>query len=240
MEERYTKEYIARLLNRFMEGATTIEEERLLAEYFRKTGHVPEEWSDYRRMFDWFSEGMPMKETAPRRRWWPWAAAAAVITAIIIAFSIPGKETPQVAQQTAPSAPSVPSVPSVPSAPSAPVIQTQIQPEPSVKESVKEIETMTASTPQQSSKKFAKNKPQQKKTSPKKEKNAEEPQLAANLDPSVVQRLLEEDALYEAVRHEQMTQLVNFDAQMQAQGYQRLLLDDGNIVYTQQTIYVEQ
>lgn len=228
MEERYTKEYIAQLLNRFMEGATTIEEERLLAEYFRKTEHVPEEWSDYRRMFDWFSEGMPMKKTAPRRRWWPWAAAAAVITAIIIAFSIPGKETPQVAQQTAPSAPS------------APVIQTQIQPEPSVKESVKEIETMTESTPQQSTKKLAIHKPQQKKTSPKKEKNAEEPQLAANLDPSVVQRLLEEDALYEAVRHEQMTQLVNFDAQMQAQGYQRLLLDDGNIVYTQQTIYVEQ
>lgn len=228
MEERYTKEYIARLLNRFMEGATTIEEERLLAEYFRKTGHVPEEWSDYRRMFDWFSEGMPMKETAPRRRWWPWAAAAAVITAIIIAFSIPGKETPQVAQQTAPSAPS------------EPVIQTQIQPEPSVKESVKEIETMTASAPLQPTNKLAKNKPQQKKTSPKKEKVTEEPQLAANLDPAVVQRLLEEDALYEAVRHEQMTQLVNFDAQMQAQGYQRLLLDDGNIVYTQQTIYVEQ
>ena len=212
MEERYTKEYIARLLNRFMEGATTIEEERLLADYFRKTEHVPEEWSDYRRMFDWFSEGMPMKKTAPRRRWWPWAAAAAVITAIIIAFSIPGKETPQVAQQTAPSAPS------------APIIQNKIQPEPSV----------------EPTKKPAKNKPQQKKNSPKKEKNAEEPQLAANLNPAVVQRLLEEDALYEAVRHEQMTQLVNFDAQMQAQGYQRLLLDDGNIVYTQQTIYVEQ
>lgn len=225
MEERYTKEYIARLLNRFMEGATTIEEERLLAEYFRKTEHVPEEWSDYRRMFDWFSEGMPMKETAPRRRWWPWAAAAAVITAIIIAFSIPGKETPQVAQQAAPS---------------APVIQNKIQPEPSVEESAKEIETMTASTPQQSTKKLAIHKPKQKKTSPKKEKITEEPQLAANLDPAVVQRLLEEDALYEAVRHEQMTQLVNFDAQMQAQGYQRLLLDDGNIVYTQQTIYVEQ
>lgn len=212
MEERYTKEYIARLLNRFMEGATTIEEERLLADYFRKTEHVTEEWSDYRRMFDWFSEGMPMKKTAPRRRWWPWAAAAAVITAIIIAFSIPGKETPQVAQQTAPSAPS------------APVIQTQIQPEPSV----------------EPTKKLAIHKPKQKKTSPKKEKVTEEPQLAANLDPAVVQRLLEEDALYEAVRHEQMTQLVNFDAQMQAQGYQRLLLDDGNIVYTQQTIYVEQ
>lgn len=212
MEERYTKEYIARLLNRFMEGATTIEEERLLADYFRKTEHVPEEWSDYRRMFDWFSEGMPMKKTAPRRRWWPWAAAAAVITAIIIAFSIPGKETPQVAQQTAPSAPS------------APVIQTQIQPEPSV----------------EPTKKLAIHKPKQKKTSPKKEKVTEEPQLAANLNPAVVQRLLEEDALYEAVRHEQMTQLVNFDAQMQAQGYQRLLLDDGNIVYTQQTIYVEQ
>lgn len=228
MEERYTKEYIARLLNQFMEGATTIEEERLLAEYFRKTEHVPEEWSDYRRMFDWFSEGMPMKKTAPRRRWWPWAAAAAVITVIIIAFSIPGKETPQVAQQTAPSAPS------------APVIQTQIQPEPSVKELVKEIETMTESAPLQPTKKLAIHKPQQKKNSPKKEKNAEEPQLAANLNPAVVQRLLEEDALYEAVRHEQMTQLVNFDAQMQAQGYQRLLLDDGNIVYTQQTIYVEQ
>ena len=46
----YTKEYISRLLDRFMAGESTLEEEDLLSEYFRR-GDVPEEWRDYQTLF---------------------------------------------------------------------------------------------------------------------------------------------------------------------------------------------
>lgn len=49
---------IQQLIERFMAGKSSIEEERLLAEYFR-THDVPEKWQDYKAMFAWFDEGMP-------------------------------------------------------------------------------------------------------------------------------------------------------------------------------------
>ncbi len=50
---------IRQLIERFMAGQTSIEEESLLAEYFR-THDVPEEWKVYKEMFAWFDEGMPL------------------------------------------------------------------------------------------------------------------------------------------------------------------------------------
>lgn len=50
---------IRQLIERFMAGQTSIEEENLLAEYFR-THDVPEEWKAYKEMFAWFDEGMPL------------------------------------------------------------------------------------------------------------------------------------------------------------------------------------
>lgn len=50
---------IQQLIERFMAGRTSIDEEGLLAEYFR-THDVPEKWSGYKDMFAWFDEGMPL------------------------------------------------------------------------------------------------------------------------------------------------------------------------------------
>ena len=92
--KRYTQQHIQDLLDKFMNGLTTLEEEAALADYFR-THEVPEEWDDYRQMFGYFDRGMEGELITPQvqeqpfmrlmgRRWWGIAAAAA-ITAVIVA-----------------------------------------------------------------------------------------------------------------------------------------------------------
>ena len=54
---------IHRLIERFMAGLTSIEEESHLAEYMR-THEVDEDLLPYKRMFAWFDEGMPAKRPA--------------------------------------------------------------------------------------------------------------------------------------------------------------------------------
>ena len=52
-------EDIQKLIERFMAGLTSIDEENRLAEYFR-TNDVPDEWADYKHIFAWFDSGMPL------------------------------------------------------------------------------------------------------------------------------------------------------------------------------------
>lgn len=54
---QYTDEYISGLLEKFMNGTSSIEEEDLLGEYFRTRKAKPE-WEGYRRMFAYFDSGM--------------------------------------------------------------------------------------------------------------------------------------------------------------------------------------
>ena len=95
--KRYSQHQIKALLDRFMDGQTTVEEEALLAEYFRSSD-VPAEWEDYRLMFSYFDHGMegdlvPVEQQRPTltrligRRWWG-IAAAACITAAIVATAV--------------------------------------------------------------------------------------------------------------------------------------------------------
>lgn len=49
---------IESLLARFMDGTTTVEEEAMLADFFRTATVVPTEWEDYRAMFAYFDAGM--------------------------------------------------------------------------------------------------------------------------------------------------------------------------------------
>lgn len=44
-----------------MDGLTTIEEEKQLAEYFR-THEVSDQWQEYKEMFAWFDKGMPTSD----------------------------------------------------------------------------------------------------------------------------------------------------------------------------------
>lgn len=73
---QYTKQYIEQLLDKFMAGSSTLEEEDILSQYFAQDC-IPTEWEQYRLLF---AELEAMKPTAkPRRIWLRWSIAAAFI-----------------------------------------------------------------------------------------------------------------------------------------------------------------
>ena len=89
------------LLNRFMAGETTLEEEALLGEWFRQHPDVSDDLKEYQMMFGYFDEGMPLdheaeervenahpKAKARMRRLWLSLSLAASI-ALLIGFAIP-------------------------------------------------------------------------------------------------------------------------------------------------------
>ena len=95
--KRYSHQQIGDLLDKFMNGLTSPEEETVLGDYFR-TQEVPREWEDYRLMFDYFDRGMDGELLSPHataqplsrmmgRRWWGIGAAAA-ITAVIVSLTV--------------------------------------------------------------------------------------------------------------------------------------------------------
>ncbi len=112
------KEHISNLLERFMNGESTLAEEELLSRYFA-THEVDAEWEPYKQMFAYFDSGMADEaqpaaakeaEQAPqpnvvRLRWLRVAAAAAV--ALLFATGLwhlfdGSDELPQVDLQTSP------------------------------------------------------------------------------------------------------------------------------------------
>ena len=82
-DKLHTKEEVERLLQKFMDGTTTLEEETLLGDFFR-THEVTGEWATHKEMFAMFDAGKVIVET-PRRRtlWWRWAGIAAAIILLI-------------------------------------------------------------------------------------------------------------------------------------------------------------
>ncbi len=101
--KRYSHQQIEALLDKFMDGQTTVEEEAQLADYFR-SADVPAEWEDYRVMFDYFDSGMenglvPVERPRPTltrlmgRRWWGIAAAACITAAIVVTAVLHRPET---------------------------------------------------------------------------------------------------------------------------------------------------
>ena len=112
------KEHISNLLERFMNGESTLAEEELLSRYFA-THEVDAEWEPYKQMFAYFDSGMAdaakpaaakEAEQAPqpnvvRLRWLRVAVAAAV--ALLFATGLwhlfdGSDELPQVDLQTSP------------------------------------------------------------------------------------------------------------------------------------------
>ena len=95
------------LLNRFMAGETTLEEEALLGEWFRQHSDVSDDLKEYQLMFGYFDEGMPLDhepekhvenahpkaKARMRRLWLPLSLAASI--ALLIGFAIPwvGRQT---------------------------------------------------------------------------------------------------------------------------------------------------
>lgn len=118
--KRHTKEYIEKLLDKFMNGTSTLEEEDILAQYFQHQ-EVPREWEDYRLLFQEIDAMKPVSpeiaetepeiaETEPkiieidrenrRKRWMGWGVAAAVVAGILY-FAIPPKQIEPTAPLTA-------------------------------------------------------------------------------------------------------------------------------------------
>ncbi len=102
---------IRQLLDRFMAGETTLEEEALLGEWFRQHPNVSDDLKEYQMMFGYFDEGMPLEhepekheedvvhpkisktpmtpksKARMRRLWLPISMAASI--ALLIAFAVP-------------------------------------------------------------------------------------------------------------------------------------------------------
>ena len=103
---------IKQLIDKYMNGQTTVDEEQLIARYFRTATDVPDSLKPYRDMFTYFDEGMPLgtlpefdgssgqadtrvapdssKVVAPHRRslriaaWWSGAVAVAAAVALLL------------------------------------------------------------------------------------------------------------------------------------------------------------
>lgn len=89
-----TDKQINDLLDRFMAGETSEQEERLLADYFCKRTDVPDEWAAYAVMFRGFRQ--PAAHEVPIRhyhhRWWL-SAAAAILVLLGLWWYMPERES---------------------------------------------------------------------------------------------------------------------------------------------------
>ena len=120
MKRQLGKQKIADLLNKFMSGETSLDEENILAQYFH-THEVSDEWKEYKEMFALFDGGavdieQEAKPVAKPKiipfRWIMTGIAASVILLIGISLlmkdSEPVKQEPvvtEVVEQPAPEAP---------------------------------------------------------------------------------------------------------------------------------------
>ncbi len=92
---------IKRLIEKFMDGNTSVDEERELQQYFRNADKLPADLEPYAEMFRYFADGMPeqaglLKETGGEkkhrktsiRRYVGWAIGVAATVAAIITFTL--------------------------------------------------------------------------------------------------------------------------------------------------------
>ena len=86
---RYTKTYIKDLLDKYMDGTSTLEEEDILANYFRGKD-IPQEWEDYRQLFQEIEAMKPQPKT--NKRWIGWSVAAAIVAGILY-VAVPRQQT---------------------------------------------------------------------------------------------------------------------------------------------------
>ena len=98
---------IRQLLDRFMAGEPSLEEEALLGEWFRQHPDVSDDLKEYQLMFGYFDEGMPLDYEAEnhvedahpktkarmRRLWLPIGMAASIALLFVIAIPRIGQQT---------------------------------------------------------------------------------------------------------------------------------------------------
>lgn len=92
---KYSREYIERLLGKFVDGLTTELEEQQLAEYFDTADDIPTEWQVYKEMFRSFKTDdynfsnaeldAMLTQPKPALHIWRWVAVVAC-AAVVVAF----------------------------------------------------------------------------------------------------------------------------------------------------------
>lgn len=98
MKRLYSKQEIARTLDKFMAGETSLDEERMLAAYFR-THKVEEAWRDYKEMFALFDSGAvdigPVSQSSRHAMRWLMAGIAASVLLPVCCFLFVKEEVPK-------------------------------------------------------------------------------------------------------------------------------------------------
>ena len=208
--KRYTKEYIEKLLAKYMDGTTTLDEEDALAQYFRHQ-EVPREWEDYRLLFQEIDAMKPLlpeiAETEPkiieidrenrRKRWMGWGVAAAVVAGILY-FAIPPK----------------PIEPTAPLTAKVDTVTTVVQPE--IRSSETKTDTISPrKTPVQS---------------PKRSRRKPRPTMLDH-DKAYVLMAQAEQEIRDVERQLAQCQQEIVEAQLAACGYIPVMQEDGTIIY---------
>lgn len=208
--KRYTKEYIEKLLAKYMDGTSTLDEEDALAQYFRHQ-EVPREWEDYRLLFQEIDAMKPVSpeiaEIEPkiieidrenrRKRWMGWGVAAAVVAGILY-FAIPPK----------------PIEPTAPLTAKVDTVTTVVQPE--IRSSETKTDTISPQkTPVQS---------------PKRSRRKPRPTMLDH-DKAYVLMAQAEQEIRDVERQLAQCQQEIVEAQLAALGYIPVMQEDGTIIY---------
>lgn len=82
----YTEDTIRQLIDRFMAGETSLEEEEAIGKWFKSHPNASDDLKDYQQMFAYFDEGMPQKARHSKLRVILSAAASLVL---LFTLSIP-------------------------------------------------------------------------------------------------------------------------------------------------------
>jgi len=212
-----TKEHIEKLIGRFLDGTTSIEEEDVLRDYFLNEENLPEDWFPYREMFLEFekmkTEGRFSVGKTDRRASFAHlrklAVAAFVLLVCIAAVLLFNKNQEQ---------PTIAKVEKT-------ILKDSTQEKPVATPKLLAIETSEKPQPV-----IVKEKKPKPKSQPQRKAPADEPSVQA------INKLENENAQLKA-RLESIQQEVEeireqvFISEMRARGYQAVYLEDGSIQF---------
>ena len=200
---QYTKEVIEKLLQKYMDGTSTLDEEAILAQYF-KGKNIPEEWLCYQQMFQEIEAMAPQPKS--HRRWAVWGIAAAAVVAGVVYLAVPQRQA-----QLVPTAPLVAQADTITHQPSEPDVQSAVR-----------IDTVAAHPV------MPVDAPQQPVKAKKRSLRKAEPTIH---DYDKAYALMAQAQQAKAEADQVKAKLEMFNAQMAAYGYIPVMQEDGTIIY---------
>ena len=200
---QYTKEVIEKLLQKYMDGTSTLDEEAILAQYF-KGDNIPEEWLCYQQMFQEIEAMAPQPKS--NRRWAVWSIAAAAVVAGVVYLAVPQRQA-----QLVPTAPLVAQADTITHQPSEPDVQSAVR-----------IDTVAAHPV------MPVDAPQQPVKAKKRSLRKAQPTIH---DYDKAYALMAQAQQAKAEADQVKAKLEMFNAQMAAYGYIPVMQEDGTIIY---------